>query len=193
MDYLYSVTPIAQNSDFDLISPFIIQSQDTFLAEGLGSSFYDHLKDAVKNNTVTQTEESFLRDYVMQMVAQYTFYLCYPFLAIKTTNKSVSKESSEYSQPAELGEVKYMRQNILDIAEFYKRRMIKHLLDHQNLYPTYANPSPLENLPKSSQSYFTGIYIPRSNSGLMNRKTWVEPFGGSSPCGGGGWCNGTIN
>jgi hypothetical protein len=186
--YLRENTPIEDNVDDDKIAPFIIQAQDTFLQEGIGETFYDRLKDGVENNNLNVNEGTFLRNFVQPLVAQYSFYLMFPFLNFKATNKAISKESSEYSTPAELSEIQYLRSNILDLAEFYKRRMIKWLLDNPGVFPQYDNPNSRDNMPKSPQSYFTGIYMPfPTNRGkILN---WIEPYGNIRPCDGcgGGW------
>jgi hypothetical protein len=181
--YLRQQTPIEDNVDDTKLTPWIVQSQDTFLQEGIGETFYDHLKDGVKNNTLNSDEQAFMRNYVQPLVAQYAFYLLMPFIAFKATNKSISKESSEFSTPVELTELKYLRSSVLDMAEFYKRRMIKYLLDHPSMFPAYNNPSALDNMPKSAQSYFTGVYMPWGGGRNSNIPTWIEPYGNVFPCG----------
>ena len=191
--YLRENTPIEDNVDDDKIAPFIVQAQDTYLQEGIGETFYDRLKEGVQNNNLNNNESTFLRNYVQPMVAQYAFYLMFPFLNFKATNKAISKEGSEFSTPAELGEIQYLRNNILDLAEFYKRRMIKWLLDHPGVFPQYDHPDALDNMPKSPQSYFNGIYIPYPTT-RGNVVNYIEPFGNINPCSGyGGAFYGPIN
>jgi len=162
------------------------------LQEVLGATFYDHLKDGVKNNTLNPDETSLMRNYIQPMVAQYAFYLAMPFVAFKATNKSISKESSENSTPVDLSELKYLRNAVLDTAEFYKRRLIVFLLNYNYLFPTYASPAAKDNMPKSAQSYFTGIHIP-SYGGQYPLGTWLEPYGLTNPCNGcGGFVNGSY-
>jgi hypothetical protein len=186
--YLRDQTPIEENVDDTKITPWIVQAQDTFLQEGLGETFYDRLKDGVQNNNLNADEQSFMRNFVQPQVAQYAFYLMMPFINLKVTNKSIAKEGSEFSTPAELSELKYLRSAVLDMAEFYKRRMIKYLLDHPSMFPAYNNPNALDNMPKSAQAYFTGIYIPYGHR-RGNIPNWLEPYGTISPCQGCGGGN----
>jgi hypothetical protein len=188
-EYLRQNCPIEQAVDDTKILPYITKAEDTYLQEVIGETGYDALKDAIVNNTLTSDEQTFIRNYVQPMVANYSFYLMFPFLNYKATNKAISKESSEYSQASELEEIKYLRSNILDIAEFYKRRMVKWLLDHPGTFWWYDNPNALDNLPKSAKSYFNGIYIPY-NIGRGDIPTWTEPYGSTYPCTGPGWCRG---
>jgi hypothetical protein len=181
--YLRENTPIEDNVDDDKIAPFIIQAQDTYLQEGIGETFYNRLKEGVQNNDLNYNELAFMRNFVQPLVAQYAFYLMFPFLNYKATNKSIAKESSEFSTPSELDEIKYLRSSILDLAEFYKRRMIKWLSDFPGTFPQYDNPSARDNMPKSYQSYFNGIYMPYPSK-MNNIRNYSEPFGPLNPCGG---------
>ena len=186
--YLRQQTPIEDNVDDTKLTPWIVQAQDTFLQEGLGETFYDRLKDGVENNNLNSDEQAFMRNYVQPQVAQFAFYLMMPFINLKVTNKAISKEGSEFSTPAELTELKYLRSAVLDMAEFYKRRMIKYLLDHPSMFPAYNNPNALDNMPKSAQSYFTGVYIPYGYR-RGNVPNWLEPYGTIAPCDGCGGMN----
>ena len=190
-EYLRQNTPIEDNVDDSKILPFITQAEDTYLQEVIGETGYNALKDAIVNNTLTSDEQTFIKNYVQPMVAQFSFYLVFPFLNYKATNKSIAKESSEYSQASELDEIKFLRSSILDMAEFYKRRMVKWLLDWPGTFWWYDNPNSRDNLPKSAQSYFTGIYMPWGGSrGTL--PVWTEPYGSTYPCEGlPGWCRGS--
>jgi len=181
--YLRQNTPIEDNVDDDKILPYIIQAQQTILQEGIGETGMNALNTAVKNNTLTPDEEAFMKNYVQPLVAQYAFYLMFPFLNFKSTNKAISKESSEFSTPADLDEIRYLRSAILDMAEFYKRRMVKYLLDHPAMFIWYSNPDALDNMPKTAQSYFTGMYMPYGGVRGGNIMNWYEPYGSIYPCG----------
>ena len=75
--YLRDQTPIEENVDDTKITPWIIQSQDTFLQEGLGETFYDRLKDDGRvdfygsgcEKTIEFKTES-LKDYMFSIVIE---------------------------------------------------------------------------------------------------------------------------
>lgn len=189
-EYLRQNTPIEQNVDDDKITPFITQAEQTYLQQSIGETGLNALKNGIINNTLTQDETDLIRNYIQPLVAQYTFYLALPFIAFKATNKSLSKESSEYSTPVDLEELKYIRNNVKDVAEFYQRRLVKYLLDYPSSFTWYANPAPKDNLRKTIQSYFNGVYTPYPSTNLGYR-VWSEPYGLQDPCSGcGGWTRG---
>jgi hypothetical protein len=193
-EYFLANTPVESNTDWEKIQPYVVQSQDLYLQQSIGETGLNALKEGVKNNTLTPDEQTFMRNYVQPLVTQYAFWLCLPFINFKVTNKALSKESSEYSQAADLDEMKYLRSNVKDAAEFYQRRMVKWLADHPGKFTWYDHPDALDNLPKTIQSYFGGIYMPFGYGG-SNYPIWTEPFGTTSPCTGcgTGWSRGGIN
>lgn len=173
--YLKENTVLEMNIDDSKLTPIILKVQSVYLQQILGSSFMQHLYDAVTNSTLTTAEENLIRDYIQSFVCEYSVYEALPYLNYKATNKAISKESSEYSQPAELAEIKYMRSNVKDMAEFLGKRLEKYLCDHQENFPEYQNPSLPENLPKNNKSFFNGVYLGKKK-GPSSLENWDEPY-----------------
>ena len=180
-DYFLANTPVEKNIDWDKISPYVIQAQQLYLMQSIGETGMNALTDGVKNNTLSVDEQDLMRGYIQPLVTQYTFWLCLPFINYKATNKALSKESSEYSQSADLDEMKYLRSSVKDAAEFYQRRLVKYLADHPGKFIWYSNPDALDNLPRTNQSYFGGIYMGYVY-GAEGYPVWLEPYGSSAPC-----------
>lgn len=178
--YLRQHTPIQDNIDEDVIVPFITISQDLTLQQIIGATFYDTLKNGIVNNTLNNDEDYLLRNYIQPMLAQDVFYRVLPHIHTKPTNKSVSKERSEYSEPIGLDEMRYLRSAIKDTAEFYQKRLQKYLYDHSQLFPTYASSNSLDNVPKRNNNYYGGIYLP-INTG-WNVRTYNERYYGDDSC-----------
>jgi len=178
--YLREKTPIQDNVDDDLLNPFILISQDLTLQQITSETFYDTLKNGVVNNNLNNDEDYLMRNYIQPMLAQDVLYRVYPHLLAKPTNKSISKERSEYSEPIGLDEMRYMRSAIKDTAEFYAKRLQKYLYDHSQLFPTYASSNSLDNMPRRNNNYYGGIYLPINTGWRI--KTWDEPYYGDNSC-----------
>jgi hypothetical protein len=160
-------TTVDENVDDDIIVPFIIKAQNLHIQQALGSAFYNRLKEGVANNNLNADEEDFLRDYIQPCLVEYTLYELIPHINYKLTNKAISQKSSEFSQASTLDEVKYLRQSVRDLAEFYMKRIQRFLCDFgTKKFPIYANPGSNENLKRKKRSYFGGVYLPK--------KTWYE-------------------
>lgn len=160
-NYIKENTPIQQNIDDDIMVPYIVAAQDIYIQQALGSKFYQHLKDAIVANTLNTDEDNLIRDYIAPVITQFTFYELIPHINYKMTNKAVSQQSSEFSTPSGLDEIKFLRQSVRDLAEFYLKRLNKYLCDYGELFPLYISPGSKENLTRNRKSYFGGVYIPR--------------------------------
>jgi hypothetical protein len=175
LEYLKNNTPIEQNVDDDKLLPHLIDAQTARIMPLLGESFYRHLEDAIENSTLTADEELLLRRYIQPALADWAYYQAYPYLGIKTTNKGQSKENSEFSSNADLNEMKYIRQDIRDIAELKNIRLVSELKRGCNfgLYPL-ARVLYWDNPKKSSKASFGGIYLERK-TGVKGMDTYDEP------------------
>lgn len=179
IDFLKEYSPLARNIDEDILIPYVYKAQDINLQQLLGSTFYTRLKAGVVANDLNADEEALIRDYIQNMLVEWTLYYALPNINYKYTNKSVTQDSSEFGTPSALEEVKYLRQNVRDMAEFYSKRLSKFLCDNGNrLFPEYAQESSTANLPKKNRSYFSGVYVPRLKGTNFVRKSWNEPFEG---------------
>ena len=57
-------TSLDNNIRIDVLTPSILNAQETYTQDSLGTKFFNRLKDGVKANDLTANEEMFLRDYV---------------------------------------------------------------------------------------------------------------------------------
>jgi len=182
-DFLKEYSPLARNIDDDILIPYIYKAQDINIQQILGADFYNRLKDGIINNNLNTDEESLIRDYIQNAVVEWTLYYALPNINYKYTNKSVTQDSSEFGQPSALDEIKYLRQNVRDMAEFYSKRLTKYLCDFgDQLFPQYAQENAKSNLPKKSKPYFNGVYIPRKGGQDFVRDSWNEPYEGDDSC-----------
>lgn len=174
-NYIKEQTPLQENISDDIIVPYIVAAQDVYIQQALGSTFYQHLKDAIVANTLTADEDDLIRDYIAPVITQFTFYELIPHINYKMTNKAVSTQSSEFSSPSGLDEIKYLRQSVRDLAEFYLKRLNRHLCQFGMNFPLYVAPGSNENLSKNRRSFFNGVYIPRRMASDFNLPVSFDP------------------
>lgn len=170
-NYIKDSTTLELNIDDNKITPVIYKVQDLYLQQSLGTTFYKHLKDGVvatelelSAGTLSNLEKELIVDYIQPVVSEYSLYELIPLMNFNFTNKAVSQKSSEFSQPSNLEDVKYLRSNVKNMAEFYMKRLNKYLCDNSDLFPKYKNPDSKENVKKNGSSYFSGIHIPKKNN-----------------------------
>lgn len=159
-DYVKRFTTLDDNADDDKIIPYIYASQDMHIQQYLGSTFYDRLKEGVIADDLNADETALIQTYIQPTLVWWTLYYSMPTLNFKLTNKAISQESSEYSQPSEKGIVDFLRHDVRNFAEFYAKRLVRYLCDYSSLFPEYENPEDKENLKKSNRAYFSGVVIP---------------------------------
>ena len=163
-------TSLDNNIRIDVLTPSILQAQDIYIQDTLGTLFYDRLKNGVVANDLTVTENAFLKDYVGPTLMQYALYLLLPNLKYKMVEKGILNGTSEETAPTTLDEMIYLREAAMDTAQFYNKRMLEWLQDHPNAFPEYTNPGVDGMMPNKQTPYFSGL---QTNIPLKRNNLWI--------------------
>lgn len=155
--YLKQNSSVEFNVDAAKINPFIMRAQDIYIADKLGSTFYEHLMSAKHNDTLTSDEEDLIINYIAPALVDWTIYSAFNSLRTKITNKSQSLESSQYSVASERADLNASKIEIRDMAEFYTTRLVRFLNSNSNLFTLYESATCDENIPKNNSTYFSGM------------------------------------
>lgn len=153
-DELKLITPISQNTDINLLVPFIDVSEQMNLYPILGLAFVTELQNQIDTVTLTPDNETLLNNYIIPYDAWSTFMEASVFLVFRSNNKGVTKNFSDSSQPIDRFELSVYRQGINDKVNFYRNRLIEYLQDNKTLFPLYrAEPG------ATRQSNSTGFFL----------------------------------
>ena len=155
-------TNLDNNVRVEEITPFIIQAQDLYIQDQLGTLFYNRIKDGVIAGDLNADETLFLKDYIGPTLMQYALYLMMPALKYKLTDKGVLSGSSEETTQTSLDELKYLRQSTLNTAEFYAERLREYLIDNPGMFPQYDTPGTDGMYPNKQTPYFSGLVVPKN-------------------------------
>lgn len=155
------LTGVYENLYDEYISPYTLQAQDIYVQEKLGTTMYQNLKTKVINDTLSGKETTLLNDYIAPMLAQYSIYLAIPNIHYQIKNKAVLNGTSEDGNPVTLSDVKYLRGQLMDTAQFYGERMREYLRANDTDFPDYINFDEDYMAPNKYSSYTQGIYIPK--------------------------------
>ena len=150
-------TSLDDNIRIDVLTPSIIQAQDIYIQDTLGTLFYTRLKAGVIANDLTTNESTFLKDYVGPCLIQYSLYLLLPNLKYKMVEAGIVNGTSEETQATTLDEMKYLRESALDTAQFYNQRMLEYLQDNPGMFTDYTNPGDDGMRPNKDTPYFSGL------------------------------------
>lgn len=150
-------TSLDNNIRIDVLTPSILNAQEVYTQDALGTKFFNRLKEGVKNNDLTADESMFLRDYVGPSLMQYALYLLLPNLKYKMVEKGIMNGTSEETQPTTLQELQYLRESAMELAQFYDERMREFLIQNPNMFNqwlTWDN----NGMPRNADTpYFSGL------------------------------------
>lgn len=174
--YLKENSPILQYVNEDELQVYIKPAQDIHLQKILGTKFYYSLMNKISTGSLNQDEVNLIAQYIQPVVVWWTTHEFSLYANYKFTNKAVSKQNSDNSEPAELNEVNYLTSNIRQKAQFFSDRLTKHLMGETTKFPEYLEmyQNSFENIPSSRQNFYWGIYIP---DGRMDDVQNCEGFG----------------
>ena len=162
--YLKENTPILGYTSDDFLETFIQPAQDINMERILGSKLYKRLKEGVELNNLNADELVLMREYIQPCLKYWVIYQYILWANYKMTNKAVSKQNSDNSNPSEQYEVNYLKSNIMDFAEYYSQRITDYLKDNFSKYPQYYEGiSGYSDIAPDNQNYlFGGWFIPQS-------------------------------
>ena len=160
-DYYKRNSVVNLNVDEELLHPQIIKAQNMNIERVLGSDLFNIVLAEITAQTYTARITTLLEDYIQPALVEWITYTTLPYLNYKFTNKSVSKKSSDNSEPSELNEINFLRQDIRDDAEYLSERMTKFLEANLTVYPEYNNGNTeCDDIKPSKLNFVSGIYLP---------------------------------
>lgn len=172
-------TNLDDNVRVNEVTPFIIQAQDIYLQDRLGTKFFTRLKAGVIADDLNASELALLNDYIGPMLAHYSLYLMMPGLKYKLVEKGVLNGTSEETTPTTLEELRFLRQATLDTAEFYDARLKEYLCDQPSgTFPEYSQPGSDGMHPNHETPYFSGLVTDTYSYGKCDCKGNCECIGG---------------
>lgn len=155
-DYVYKYSVIESNVDADLVTKFILRAQDMNIQETVGSNLYNKLVSDCPN--FAGAYRTLIKDYIQPALCEWVVYHALPFINFRLTNKAVSQKSSDSSQPSGIDDIKWLRDQVRNNAEFYSERIRDYIKNHPSDFPEYyANPDSF-NIKPNKSSYFSGIH-----------------------------------
>jgi len=129
------------NVDTDKFIQFIKIAQEIHIRNYLGSDLYNKISNDILANNLNGDYLTLVNTYVQPMLIHYAMVDYLPFAAYTIKNGGIFKHTSETAQTVTKGEVDYLVQKELDIAEYYTRRFIDHMSFNQAKFPEYTSNS----------------------------------------------------
>jgi hypothetical protein len=165
-EYMFKFTIVEDNVDATLITKFIYKSQDLNIQSVLGSNLYNKFVTDCPNFTGSYL--TLMKDYIQPAIAEWTVYHLLPFLNFKLTNKAISQKSSDNSNPSNLDDIKYLRDQVRNNAEFYSERIRDYIMNNPTLFPEFYTQIETHIIPPNRNNYFSGVYSRRIRNRFYN-------------------------
>lgn len=167
-DYIKSNFPILDYVKDGDIQPWVRSAQETYLRQYLGDPVYRRIVEAGPTGELNEKEQELLDYYIKPTLMWWSIYLYGRFCNFKFTNKGISKQNSEFSEPAEFREITYAASGIKDIAESYSQQLITFLSYNKDVFDY-----PCENgdkKPVHTSFNFGGIYVPQDHVTVVDTR-----------------------
>lgn len=156
-DYLKQYTPLGKSIDTDEIYPFVQEAQDIYTQDVLGTPLYDDLVYKLYAGITYSTIERTLVDLCSKSLAYWTIYMALPHMAIKIRNIGVARPTSENTQVSTIDELKYIREEMKNLGEFWNTRAVNFLCEYSNQFPLYDKAT--YDMYPSNRQYDSDIYL----------------------------------
>jgi len=167
-DYIKSVTPISRNLDIAEILPFLEDAELMVIREIIGKPLYDDVKVKFLAQNLS-SDEITLVSYIKKAVAWRASEMAIPFLNVKIKAKGPVKMRGDYEDAATLSDVKYLREELRNKAEYYEERLLDYICKNSSKFPLYGDADTESNITPTGETRFDGdIYFDDNYSTRLN-------------------------
>ncbi len=168
--YFYENTPVDENTNYNLIRPVLWNAQELYIKDILGQTLYEVITDEIEANTGTLTTARLLtlvNTYVAPCLLHYTLMDAQVSMLYKMRNLSVNESRSEFSDPIQFQQHKYLKDEYRIIAEQYAERIERYLCANLSTFPEYTTYATSDLVRAQGQGVSTTMYL-----GGKPRKTY---------------------
>lgn len=159
--YMMDNTVVNDNADPKLIVKAIRTAEDKYILPIIGGMLYNTIIDKIQTGALLGNYKNLVDRFIIPATLEYATYEYVPYV-YKFRNKGISKQTSETSEPVDRDDLYFIRENILQTAQFYGEQLINFLRANSTLFPEYCQYQN-DQVKPARGDYFSGIHIPSSN------------------------------
>lgn len=115
-------------------------AEDLDIFSLLGSGLYSQIKDQIANGDLSPVNETLLNEYIAPALAEYSYARGLMGNHFKITAKGVQTRSADFSEAAEMSNLKQLIADAQAVAGQYGDRLVRYLCENSTQYPLYMNP-----------------------------------------------------
>ena len=152
-DKLKDSTAINGNVDVDFLLPYIRVSQKIYVETKLGTDLYAKLEAEITAGTLAGAYKTLVDDYIGDMLVQWAFWECIPWLRFKVQNGNIYSKTSETGTALSETEASLLREEVRNTAEYYTERLVDYLCNNNSSFPEYTTSSGADVRPDKDSFY----------------------------------------
>lgn len=140
-DVLKTYTAINDNVQSDELRFCILQAQQIFLQESLGTNLYDKMLNLVETGDIQLSGNTVYKElldkYIQPTLITYSYYLGMTNFYVKWVSVGLVRNSSEQGVAIEHKTFQYLKSDAKQQAEFNDNLLRRHLIFRSGWYPEY--------------------------------------------------------
>jgi hypothetical protein len=157
--YIKTFTPILANVDISEVTPFLSEVELITTREILGRLLYDDVKAKFIAQTLN-ADEIELVDLLKRAISYRAIADAILFLSMKITAKGIQKLSGENSEAVSTSDMKMLKSELENKAEYFEERVVQYLCKNSNKFPLYGNADNVEGIISTSETrYDSDIFL----------------------------------
>jgi hypothetical protein len=158
-DYVIQRSFLESNVGSEMVNKAIYQAQRIYILELLGTNLYNTILDKTETNTIGGYYKDLLDNYIAPTLCLWTQFVILPLINYKFTNKAISKKTSDFSDYADLNELKFLLNRIESYAQFEAERMREYIINNQSEFPEYLTQTGIKAVGPNNDTYTSGLWI----------------------------------
>jgi hypothetical protein len=171
-------SPLSINVSSEKLNSAILNAQVRFIEPSLGNDLFVDILNQINNaggdiNLLSNDYQVLIKDYINPALIQWTLYLASLDTTFQWFNGGIGNYGNENFKTSTLDEIRYLRNEIKNMAEYLDRRLYIYLCDHSNLYPLWLN---CNDPVARKQDYLGGFTFtgnkPTLIDGMYRNKSW---------------------
>ena len=174
-DKLKDSTAINGNVDVEFLLPYVRISQKIYVETKLGTDLYAKLEAEITAGTLAGAYKTLVDDYIGDMLVQWAFYECIPWLRFKVQNGNIYSKTSETGTALSESEASLLREEVRNTAEYYTERLVEYLCNNNSSFPEYSTSSGADVKP-DTDSYYAGMNLekPKQQGGGLTLSNFLD-------------------
>jgi len=154
--------PLNVDVDAKILKNVLQIAQEIKIQGFLGTALYKKVLALVLSGEISdlgnEVYKELLDDHIIKTLGYFGYVEALLHISREFTDKGAQTKKGEWSDPVDTAELKFLRQEALNKAEFMSTLMVDFLCTNQNDLPEYIDPDK-EGITPNKEAYFSGMEL----------------------------------